>query len=193
MKPTLKVILVGNTSVGKTSIISSYFSQKIDNEIIPTVAPAYSCTDIIRKDKKTICLQIWDTAGQERYQSIGKLFYRDSDIALICYDPKNPESVESIFKWVNSVHEESEMAQFFLVLTKSDLFIESEINQFKMEAIRIILESNIKHYFITSSLKKIGINELFEYIAEQCDINKCSYISPIINSNINKNNCCYFR
>ena len=75
-KPTLKIILVGASGVGKTCLIASYFKQSFDFQSIPTVAPAYSCSDVKRKDGTTVSLQIWDTAGQERYHSVSKLFFR---------------------------------------------------------------------------------------------------------------------
>jgi small GTP-binding protein len=82
----IKVILVGSSAVGKTSLINAYFDQAQDLETSPTVAPAFVATSIKLSSDQLVELHIWDTAGQERFQSIGGMFYRDSDIAFVCSD-----------------------------------------------------------------------------------------------------------
>ena len=189
--PSVKIILVGNASVGKTCLISAYFSHPFDSQSNPTVAPSYSCADLTRSDGIRVGLQIWDTAGQERYHSVGRLFYRDADIALVCYHPGDQLSVDAIPSWIQSVKEEVERAKICLVLTKSDLLEQSQIQQIEMEAKGIAVQYGAEKLFITSALKNTGIKEIFQECAEMCDIEKLKpNSSPNENENKDKSSCC---
>ena len=168
--PAIKIILVGNASVGKTCLISSFFSQPFDTQFNPTVAPSYSSADLVRKDGLKVSLQIWDTAGQERYHSVGKLFYRDADVALVCYHPGDQLSVDAISMWVESIREEAENAKICLVLTKSDLLNSGQLQQLEMEANGFAVQYHAQKLFVTSALNGTGVKELFQECAEICDI-----------------------
>lgn len=168
--PTIKVILVGNAAVGKTCLISSFLSQPFDNQVNSTVAPSYNCADITRADGRTVSLQVWDTAGQERYHSVGKLFYRDADVAIVCYDAQNKESFDAIPMWISSIREEVENVKVCLVLTKCDLLEQSEIKQNEMEANGVAVQYGAERVFITSAKENIGVKSLFNDVANMCMI-----------------------
>lgn len=166
-KPTLKIILVGDSGVGKTCLLASFFKQKFEYQTNPTVAPSYSCIDIKLESGFTICLQIWDTAGQERYHSISKLFFRDSDVALICAVAGDKESTAEVGNWVGRVREEVPNCTLVFALTKSDLHSSEQNTQF-MEQFEKEIEKYKGHGpFLTSALTKQGVNELFQYAANQ--------------------------
>jgi len=165
-RPTIKVILVGNSGVGKTCLISSYFRQSFDFQAIPTVAPAYSCSDVKRSDGTVVSLQIWDTAGQERYHSVSKLFFRDSEVAFICFEAGDPESTNEVPNWIRKVYEEVPGCSLFLVLTKSDLRSKDEMAGLKADAQSKFADFNPKGVFITSALAREGVQELFTEAAE---------------------------
>ena len=165
-RPTLKVILVGSSGVGKTCLISTYFRQSFDFETPPTVAPAYSCSDVKKADGTQVSLQIWDTAGQERYQSVSKLFFRDSDVAFVCFEAGEPESTKEVPNWVKRVRDEVPCCAIFFVMTKCDLHTPQEIAEIKAQAKSEFAEFNGKDVFVTSALAKEGINELFQAAAE---------------------------
>lgn len=165
-KQYLKIILVGDSGVGKTCLISSYFKQSFDKHSIPTVAPAYSCSDVKRKDGKTISLQIWDTAGQERYHSVSKLFFRDSALAFICFECGDEASTQGVPNWIKRVYDEVPQCQLFLVLTKTDLREKEKLETYKQEALDKFKEYNIKGIFLTSALTREGVSELFTEAAE---------------------------
>ena len=165
-KPTLKIILVGASGVGKTCLIASYFKQSFDFQSIPTVAPAYSCSDVKRKDGTTVSLQIWDTAGQERYHSVSKLFFRDSGIAFICFESGDEQSTAEVPNWIKRVKEESPHCLFFFVLTKSDLHTSEEMEKLEKDAQTRFAEYNPKKIYVTSALSRDGVQELFNDAAE---------------------------
>jgi small GTP-binding protein len=77
-RPALKVILTGNSGVGKTCLINAFQKQSFTRRTSPTVAPSYIRSVVQRKNGSSIVLQIWDTAGQERFMSISQLFFKDA-------------------------------------------------------------------------------------------------------------------
>ena len=165
-KPTLKIILVGASGVGKTCLIASYYKQNFDIQSIPTVAPAYSCSDVKRADGTTVSLQIWDTAGQERYHSVSKIFFRDSGVAFICFESGDEQSTSEVPMWISRVKEDSPACIFFLVLTKSDLHTAEEMEKIRNDAMERFAEFHPKKIYVTSALSRDGVQELFNDAAE---------------------------
>lgn len=155
---TLKVILVGYSGVGKTSLINSYFDQPEALNTSPTVAPAFCSSKITLKNGKNVVLHIWDTAGQERFQSIGQMFYRDSDIAFVCFD-KTTEN--TIGEWIKRVLDQVSTCKIFLVLTKSDLLSNEEMSQMKAKSNILKEQHHATEFFITSSTTLNGVKELY--------------------------------
>lgn len=165
-KYSLKVILVGNSGVGKTSLVSAFFDNPFESQSLPTVAPA-SCSAIINlDDETTVELQIWDTAGQERFQSISHMFYRDSHIAFVCYDPTTADSIET---WIERVHNDVPECIIFLVLTKADLLDETERINEELRGIDMMKRCGAKTHVLTSASKNMGVSELFRSAAQFVD------------------------
>lgn len=164
--PTVKVIFVGSSSVGKTSLIGAIFHQEFNQQPMSTVAPTFNVVDVTQSSGNVVTLQVWDTAGQERYYSVNQLFYRDADIACVCYDPGNSASKEAVPTWIKSVIDEVPTAKIFLVLTKLDLYSEDEIATFKNEAKAMKENVAIEEIFLTSSVNKTGYENILNCAAE---------------------------
>ncbi len=82
---TLKIVLVGDSGVGKSNIISKYTKNEFNYESKTTIGVEFA-TKVITLDAKTVKVQIWDTAGQERYRSMASAYYRGAMGALLVYD-----------------------------------------------------------------------------------------------------------
>ena len=82
----IKVVLVGETGVGKTSIISQFVDQIFEEELSSSVGGSFVSKNLVFNNGKIAKLQIWDTAGQERYRALSKLFYTNAIIAILVYD-----------------------------------------------------------------------------------------------------------
>lgn len=169
-KPTVKIILVGSSGVGKTCLASSFLRQTFDCQTLPTVAPAYSCIDVTDSKGRIVSLQIWDTAGQERYHSVSQLFYRDSDVALVCFEIGDDESTAAIPEWIQKVKNEVPDCILFFVGTKSDLKTQEEIEKAKEEIAHKFSSIGHKGIFVTSAKNRIGLNEVFNETADFCVI-----------------------
>ena len=100
-----KVVLIGESGVGKTSIIHYFIYKTFDNSIHSTTSVSFVSKEINCNGKK-ITFDIWDTAGQEKYRSLTKIFYTNSSVAILVYDITNRESFEEIKNyWYKEIHE----------------------------------------------------------------------------------------
>ena len=98
-----KLIIVGDTNVGKTNIMSKYIRDQFNFNSKSTIGVEFG-TKIITIENKKIKAQIWDTAGQERYKSITSAYYKGAKGALIVYDITNKFTFESVDKWVQDLN-----------------------------------------------------------------------------------------
>jgi small GTP-binding protein len=165
--PVLKAILVGSSGVGKTCLIGAFVKHPFDHNTSPTVTPAYACQEVMRSDGLTVCLQVWDTAGQDRYHSVSALFYREADVALICYEAGSHHSLESIPGWVKKVRNQVPDCEIFVVATKADLLPKDEFASVLAEARGSLSAFQPRAYVLTSALTGDGVERLFRDVAEQ--------------------------
>ena len=105
---TCKVVLLGESGVGKTSIISRFINDTFDEGLVTTTGASYVGKDMVFKDynNQVIKFEIWDTAGQEKYRSLTQIFYKDAAIAILVYDITNEDSFEEIQNyWYEQIKE----------------------------------------------------------------------------------------
>ena len=105
---TCKVVLVGESGVGKTCIIARFINNTFEENLISTTGASYAGKTMTFEEYggKSIKFEIWDTAGQEKYRSLTKIFYKDAGAAILVYDITRKESFEEIQKyWINQIKE----------------------------------------------------------------------------------------
>ena len=165
-KEELKIILIGESSVGKTSIISRFVKDRFEENIQSTIGGTYSPKYLLFNDGKILIFNLWDTAGQERYRSLAKIFYKDAKVAILVYDITSYNSFDKLRKyWINDIKENTTSdIIFFLVGNKIDLIEKEEIDE--KEVKKFAEEMNID-YFRTSAKKDFGIEELFTQIVKK--------------------------
>ena len=102
-----KVVLLGESGVGKTSIISRYISNTYRNQQLPTTGANFVTKTIILEDEnKSIKFELWDTAGQEKYRSLAKVFYRNAAVCVLVYDITRKSSFEELkLFWIKELKE----------------------------------------------------------------------------------------
>ena len=114
-----KVVLLGESAVGKTCLVERYTKSEFHDNFAPTLGGTFIEKEIsYKKYNKTIKFQIWDTAGQEKYRSINKLFYSDANIAILVYDITRKETFNEIMD--NSIESEKikEVLKEFIKMRK---------------------------------------------------------------------------
>lgn len=165
-----KVILIGSSSVGKTSLINRLINDSFEEKHLTTVNAAFYSHEIILDNGQIETLQIWDTAGQEKYFSVAKQFFREANIALICFNYTDSSSVEAIQKWKDSILDVEPKCIIYLVATKLDLITDTtELNDFLDKMTKE--DDQISKSFATSALTGLNVAELFKQAAIE-DINQ---------------------
>ena len=113
----LKSIVIGDSNVGKTSLIQRLCRSADIREHTPTIGVEYN-TFMIKPDIK-MCF--WDTAGQERFRSIVKTFFRNMDIAIVVFDVTKQETFHNVQQWINIVREYEDNTSIIIIGNKTDL------------------------------------------------------------------------
>jgi len=157
----LKVVLVGDTSVGKTNIMTKYISNEFNSNSKATVGVELGTKNFII-DGKSIKAQIWDTAGQERYRSITSAYYKGAKGCLLVYDITNQSSFDNIDKWLSDlkVNGDEEMS-IILIGNKCDLENERKISKNDGEE---KAKLNKMAFLETSALNGTNISKAFEQL-----------------------------
>ncbi len=116
----IKCIVMGDKSVGKTTLLISYTTNNFPQDYMPTVFCNYSMNVMV--DNKQINLGLWDLSGQEDYDRLRPLSYPMSDVVLVCFSVVSPTSYENVSaKWIPELRQHAPTAPIILVGTKTDL------------------------------------------------------------------------
>jgi small GTP-binding protein len=164
----LKIILVGNSSVGKTSIIHKFIDRNFEEQITETVSTTFKAKKIKIDPFTEANLKIWDTAGQERYRSLTANYIRGSNGVLVVFDLANKGSFEELDKWMEIIRDviAENKIEKILVGNKTDLPEEEKVISDEM-ATKYADEHNMK-YFSVSAKEGINIDLLFEQLGNDC-------------------------
>ncbi len=144
----VKIVLIGNASVGKTCIISRLVRQEFEERTSTTVGAMFYSQEI-EVDGKIYQMHIWDTAGQERLRAIAPLYYRDANGILLVYDITSKDSFLELQKWVTDIQTKGNQDSNLLVVgNKFDLSLESEVTE--SEATAYAKTLNAEHIYVSA-------------------------------------------
>ena len=159
-----KIITLGESQVGKTSLLRRYLENKFDSNIISTFGLTFTFKEIILKNGKKVKLKLQDTAGQEKYRALGKSYFKNADGVFFVYSIDNEESFEKIKEWISlfkEINQQNEAIPQYLVETKNDL--DRIVDEEKSKE---FAKNNNLNWYSTSSKNNNSIDELFSDIAE---------------------------
>ncbi|ORY40799.1 hypothetical protein BCR33DRAFT_758496 [Rhizoclosmatium globosum] len=164
----LKVIILGDSGVGKTSLMNQYVNRKFSNQYKATIGADFLTKDVV-VDDKTVTTQIWDTAGQERFQSLGVAFYRGADCCVLVFDVTNSKSFDQLDSWrdeflLQSSPKDPDTFPFVVVGNKVDLE-ESRRQVSQKRALQWCLQKGNIPYFETSAKEAINVDLAFQTMA----------------------------
>ena len=182
-----KIVLIGETAVGKTSLLERYLYATFSKNSVITVSATYATKKVKKNDGKEIILQLWDTAGQENYKSLAKLFYKNAAVIIMVYDITNRKSFDEIKNyWYKQVKENaSPKVKIAIVGNKFDLYINEEV---KKEEGRTYAEKIGAMFRFTSALDATGVDDLFIDIANALDSSDYCIGKNVGGVKLNKNN-----
>ncbi|CAD8120537.1 unnamed protein product [Paramecium sonneborni] len=158
-----KIVLLGDQGVGKTSIANVYVKKEFNAYENATSGANYH-SQSCKIENHQINFAIWDTAGQEKFKSLAKLYYRDSNAALLVYDTTNYKSFQRVTDWINELNENSENALKFIVGNKIDQVDKEEVSY---DAAKQLAENYGCFLRLVSAKEKNGIIELFELVGSE--------------------------
>jgi len=122
----LKLILVGDSSVGKTNILTKYTKDIFNEDNKATIGVEFGTKILLVKNHK-IKLQIWDTAGQERYKSITLAYYRGSKGAFIVFDVSTRSTFNNVTKWIEDIRKNGDKDVYIILIGNKTDLIEREV------------------------------------------------------------------
>ena len=149
----LKILVLGDSAVGKTSLLLKYTDDYFPNVYVTTIGVEYK-TKVVEVNGVDITLQIWDTAGQERFRSLAKSFMQGADGILFVYDITSKKSFDSIKNWIRQTEDVNGSFQKIIVGNKSDLSNKREVQK---DTLNKFCNTNCKAKGIEMSAK-LGIN-----------------------------------
>ena len=159
-----KIMVLGESKVGKTSLIKRYTKDQFGGVYLTTVGMDFQDKIIEIEDKK-VRLQVWDTAGQERFRNVTKSYFQSSQGLLVVYDITDKESFEKINFWMENIKKNApENAKLILVENKCDLANERKVSYEEGE--NYAKKFNIK-FFESSAKDGTNVKEFFFYLANE--------------------------
>ena len=160
----IKIAMIGESGVGKTSIISRYVSNSFVVEAAPTKGASFKTKILKTPDEgSAIKLMIWDTAGQEVYRSLAAYYYRNADVVVIVYDITNVNSFEAIDYWIKEVRDKGlSECLVAIVGNKCDSVAEEKVT---LEEAKAKATANDATFHIVSAKENINVSEAFLDIA----------------------------
>jgi len=200
-KVFLKVIVLGDSGVGKTSLMNQYVHKRFSNQYKATIGADFLTKEVMIVDK-LVTLQIWDTAGQERFQSLGVAFYRGADSCVLVHDITEAKSFDSLESWMDeflahAAPRNSENFPFVVLGNKADMDNRRQVSTSKAKA--WCASKGDVPFFETSAKEAMNVEQAFQTIAKnalsQEAANKPIFIPSAIelkqdNSQQSSGGCC---
>ncbi|AWU77909.1 hypothetical protein CAS74_002613 [Pichia kudriavzevii] len=174
-KPRLaqfKLVLLGESAVGKSSIVQRFVKNSFDELRESTIGAAFMTQSVKLTpqeigegdgDGVTIKFEIWDTAGQERYRSLASMYYRNAQAALVVYDITHPDSLNKAKYWIRELQKQANSDILIaLVGNKKDLEDQRKISN--DDVVSLANEFNLLHFQVSAKTGE-NVNEMFKAIA----------------------------
>jgi Ras-related protein Rab-1A len=161
----LKVLLIGDSGVGKTSLLYRMTSDKFDENYVTTIGVDFGIQQF-DVNGKIVKMQIWDTAGQERFKAIVTSYYRGSHAIFLVYDVTDIKSFDNIRKWIEEIKQYAdENVKLFLIANKVDRENKRVVSQEEGQKYADKLNAV---YFETSAKTAYNVEKIFIAMAEYC-------------------------
>lgn len=183
-KALLKIIILGDSTVGKTSLMNMLVNGNFSAQYKATIGADFLTKEMTVNDKQ-ISLQLWDTAGQERFQSLGVAFYRGADACCLVYDMTKPKSFESLSNWrdeflIQAGPRDPANFPFVVLANMCDKADERKVTDLEARAWCAEGRNPPIPYFETSAKEGINIQQAFQHVCELALAQERSQEDPFV-------------
>ena len=161
----IKICLLGDVAVGKTSIASRFCKNVFNESYVNTIGGAYQQQTILLDNDIKMKLHVWDTSGDERFKSMTNLYYRDAQVAILTYDITNSQSFEGLSFWLSELNDKVNKDNMLLFLAGNKCDVDNNMKRVSSKEAKEFAEQNNMFFFETSAKTGTGIKELFKTIA----------------------------
>lgn len=174
---TIKVLLIGDSGVGKSSLLLSFTTGAFDENISATIGIDFKVKKVEVVDphsgtKATVNLQLWDTAGQERFRTLTSSYYRGAQAVVLVYDVNEPQTFHGLKKWLDEANSycrrdevESKNVVFLLIGNKTDLCLDEDSMPLLKSTAQSFAQQNNMLFALASAKTKIGVAQAFDEVA----------------------------
>ena len=165
-----KVVVLGERSVGKTSLALRYLEGHFAETQLSTIGAYFLSKKVTYPDNSSGKMQLWDTAGQERFRSVAPMYYKNTDAAIVCYEVGDDKSFDKMKDWVSDLQNGvSDLRNLVLVVccTKIDRTREVGTDTSLSSRGREYAGSLKCEFFETSAKENTGIDDLFQHIVKE--------------------------
>ena len=187
----VQLLIIGDMTVGKTSILTRFTDDKFSQNYLATVGLDFFTKDVeFPTLKQKVRIKIWDSAGQERFRSLTQSFFRNANGIIIVYDISNIESFENLKYWIQSINTQLGQNEINTIIIGNKVDLKREVK--KEDAENFCQEKGFK-YFEVSAKNGIGIKEAINYLVElviksNSKNNKQNDTKKLVIDKSNKNN-----
>lgn len=183
-----KVIILGDTGVGKTSLAKKQAHDAFDFKMNPTVGASHIKTRI-KVDERKVELMLWDTAGQEQFASLVPMYARGANVCIITGSIVNPDSIDNMKKWKERLYSSGEKPPIIAAINKIDLV---EGAPMTMEEARAKCEAVCKDIFFVSARTGDSVDQLFQAVATEALQSQKAIVqtAPLADSSQPNSGCC---
>lgn len=162
-----KVVFLGDSAVGKSSISQRFCKNIFTGEHEVTIGGAYIQQKVQLKNGASLKLHLWDTGGEERFRAMAPLYYRDANAAVLVYDVANKQTFDSIKYWLNELDSKVKQDGLVLALAGNKCDLPESKRQVTTLTAKNFAESNKMIFAETSAKTGDGVNSLFQQLSEE--------------------------
>lgn len=197
MSEICKVLMLGESTVGKSSIANRFMGRQFKDKTDSTIGAAYTriATDnntninktTNNSQNKNVAFSLWDTAGQERFNSLIPMYYRDADIALLVFDIKNPKTLHRLKRYIIEINRNVDNCKFIIIGNKIDLIEKNDelidIDKWVKEELSDLTNLYALQYYFVSAKNEKNLDNLFDYVIDCCATKTPNGVRTEINLN----------
>ena len=167
---SFKLVLLGESSVGKSSIALRFVKDQFEEFRESTIGAAFLTQTVVRDESTKVKLEIWDTAGQERYKSLAPMYYRNAHCAIVVYDITQPDTLENAKGWIRELRRHAD-ANILITLVGNKLDLDDRREVPTEDGQKYADEEQIA-FIETSAKTPTNITELFGSLAKKLPLDR---------------------